>query len=158
MTDSPGASALMPAGGSGDGEPRSVSVEQAYARLDHMRNSPDIQAALARGDRDLSAELKNLIAQTRTPSGVQINVAPDSTAAARESVADVWRGWGVPEDVLQQVRERRPVSADEYKRALALKKQFHGSKDWVRKLFDGDIEARRQSALISIILGSEIQR
>jgi hypothetical protein len=154
-TGTPGASALM---NGAPAEPRSVSTEQAYARLNQMRNSPDIQVALAKGDKELTAELKNLIAQTRTPSGIQVGVVPDGTPQARADIADTWAGFAdLPAEVLQQVRERRPVSTEEYQRAAAEKKQLFRDKEWVRKYFDGDRAARRQMALISIILGSEVR-
>jgi hypothetical protein len=152
----PGASALM---NGAPVEPRSVSTEQAWARLDHMRNAPDIQVALAKGDKGLTAELKNLIAQSPTPSGVQVGVVPDGTPQARENIADTWAGFAdLPADVLQQVRERRPVTAEEYQHAAAEKKLLFRDKDWVRKYFDGDRAARTKMALISIIiLGSEVR-
>jgi MoxR-like ATPase len=155
--DTPGASALLP---SGDLPPeeRSVSVQKAWTRLDEIRKSPGTQEALARGDRELSEEIKSLTALTRTPTGIRVNELPDRTPEARQSIADTWSEFAdLPAEVLQQVRERRPVSLDEYKLALAEKKRLFADKEWVRKYFDGDRAARTRMALISIITTSEVR-
>jgi len=151
-----GASALL---SSSEAPPApSVSVQQAYERLGQMRADSRFQELLVRGDAAALHELKTLTALTRLPTGIQVNVKPDQTPEARENVADTWASRAdLPPEVLQQVRERRPVSAEEYKRAVQMKKQLHSDKAWVSRFLAGDREAGRQSALISIILGSQIK-
>jgi hypothetical protein len=154
----PGVSALLDGAGA-PAETVTPSREQAYSRLGEMTRSPAFQELLLRNDPAALAELKSIRRQINAPSGLQIMVKPDSTPGARQDVLDTWSRFAdLPSDVLEQVRERQPVSESEYKRALALKKQLHSDKDWVTRFFNGNVEARRQSALISIILSSEIAR
>ena len=61
------------------------------------------------------------------------------------------------EDILAQVREGKPVSAQEYELAEHKRTSLMSDKGFVQKYLDGDSESRRTMALISIILGSKIK-
>jgi hypothetical protein len=86
--------------------------------------------------------------------GKPLPLAPDPSIEAR---INTFRGFGVGEDVLEQVRAGKPVSEQEYNLAQHKKTSLMQDKAWVQKYFDGDQEARRTMATISIILGSKIK-
>jgi hypothetical protein len=75
-------------------------------------------------------------------------------AAARIAT---FRSFGVGEDVLEQVRSGKPVSEQEYTLAQHKKTSLMQDRAWVQKYLDGDQDARRTMAMISIILGSKIK-
>jgi hypothetical protein len=85
--------------------------------------------------------------------GKPLPPAPDPSVDIRISM---WRSYGVGEDVLAQVREGKPVSAQEYELAQHKRTALMSDRAWVGKYLDGDVKARRQMALVSIILGSKI--
>jgi hypothetical protein len=70
---------------------------------------------------------------------------------------NTFRSLGVGEDVLEQVRAGKPVSEQEYTLAQHKKTSLMQDKAWVAKFLDGDQDARRTMAMISIILGSKIK-
>ena len=86
--------------------------------------------------------------------GKPLPAAPDPSVDIR---INMWRGFGVGEDVLAQVREGKPVSAQEYELAQHKRTSLMSDRAWVGKYLDGDMEARRTMSLISIILGSKIK-
>lgn len=86
--------------------------------------------------------------------GKPLPLAPDPSIEFR---INTFRGFGVGEDVLEQVRAGKPVSEQEYNLAQHKKTSLMQDKAWVQKYFDGDQEARRTMAMISIILGSKIK-
>jgi hypothetical protein len=105
-----------------------------------------------------------------TPEPQKINVAvyygpgvtpPEGATAlpdrALEMRVNTFRSYGVPEVVLEQVRAGKPVTEQEYTLAQAKKSSLMQDKGWVQKYLDGDQDARRTMAMISIILGSKIK-
>jgi hypothetical protein len=76
--------------------------------------------------------------------------------AARALTADTFRSFGVDEAVLAQ--RGQPVSETEYKLAQHRKTSLMQDRTWVQKYLDGDQEARRTMATLSIILGSQIKK
>jgi hypothetical protein len=86
--------------------------------------------------------------------GKPLPVPPDSSIEARIAT---FRSFGVDESVLQQVREGKPVSEQEYVLAQHKKTSLMQDRAWVQKYLDGDQDARRTMAMISIILGSKIK-
>lgn len=158
MTEAaPGVSELL-SGATPPAEPVSPSREQAFARLDAMQRSPAFAELLIRNDPAARAELKAVRDVVNTPTGLRMFERPDSIETGRESVVNTWSNFAdLPPEVLQQVRERRPVSADEFKLAQAERKRLMADREFVKKYFDGDRDARRRMSLVSIILGSEIK-
>lgn len=75
--------------------------------------------------------------------------------AMREATADTFRAMGVDEAVLAQ--RGQPVSATEYKLAQFKKTSLFQDVAWRERYLNGDVEARRTMATLSIILGSSIK-
>jgi hypothetical protein len=72
-----------------------------------------------------------------------------------ERTADVFRSYGVDEAVLQQ--RGQPVSREEYTLAEHRKSSLVRDKGFVARWMDGDVEALKTMATLSIILGSKIK-
>jgi hypothetical protein len=97
--------------------------------------------------------------------GGAINLPEGSLPAGFTPTADpsvdlrinTFRSLGVSEPVLDQVRAGKPISRMEYDLAQHKKTSLMQDKAWVAKYLDGDQDARRTMATLSIILGSKIR-
>jgi hypothetical protein len=90
---------------------------------------------------------------------IQAKVVAEKTPQARADIAGPWaRQADLPAEVLQQVREQRPVSLDEYKAAAAELARLKKDRAFVARYMDGDRAAATRMALCHIIIGSPIQQ
>jgi hypothetical protein len=154
-TNTVGASALM--SGEAAPEPMSVSREKAYSRLGDMQRSATFQELLARNDPAALEELRSVRSTINTPTSLRIGEIADQTPEGRENMVNTWANFcDLPPEVLQQVREQRPVSAAEFRLAQAERRRLMQDSEFVRQYLSGSRAARSRMALISIILGSQI--
>lgn len=86
--------------------------------------------------------------------GKPVAAAPDPLA---ERQLETYRKFGVGEDVIKQVSERHPVSAEEYRLAQHRSAALKNDPAWVKRYLDGGVEERRTMMTLSIILGSKIK-
>jgi hypothetical protein len=77
-------------------------------------------------------------------------------AHARAGAVAALRESGVRDEVIKQTLENTKVSVQEVAQAKQYQTMRHADKEWVSKLLAGDIAARREQMLLSIILSSEI--
>ncbi|QQN62119.1 hypothetical protein JIR23_21205 [Bradyrhizobium diazoefficiens] len=83
--------------------------------------------------------------------GKPMRVASDKFA---DQHLEAYRAQGVGEDVLQQLRDRKPVSAEEQSLARHRLNALKADPEWSRKYLAGGAEERKTMATLSIILGS----
>jgi hypothetical protein len=85
---------------------------------------------------------------------------PDGKAPAPtvdERHLETYRQFGVGEDVIKQIAERRPVSEAEYRLAQHKSSALKSDPVFVRRYLEGGVEERRTMMTLSIILGSQIK-
>jgi hypothetical protein len=63
---------------------------------------------------------------------------------------------GVPDDVIKQVLEDRPVSRTERAMTEQLLRERMGNAEWRQKLMSGDFAVKRENLLMSVILASRV--
>lgn len=80
-------------------------------------------------------------------------------ATLRDMIAAVpeLREAGVPDDVIKQVLEDRPVSRAERAMTEQLLRERMGNAEWRQKLMTGDFAVKRENLLMSVILASRIE-
>jgi len=64
---------------------------------------------------------------------------------------------GVPDDVIKQVLEDRPVSRTERAMTEQLLRERMGNAEWRQKLMSGDYAVKRENLLVSVILASRVE-
>jgi hypothetical protein len=64
---------------------------------------------------------------------------------------------GVPDDVIKQVLEDRPVSKTERAMTEQLLRERMGNAEWRQKLMSGDYAVKRENLLMSVILASRVE-
>ena len=79
-------------------------------------------------------------------------------ATLRDMIAAVpeLREAGVPDDVIKQVLEDRPVSRTERAMTEQLLRERMGNAEWRQKLMSGDFAVKRENLLMSVILASRV--
>jgi hypothetical protein len=85
--------------------------------------------------------------------GKPLPAAPDPLV---DRHIESYRAQGVAEDVLQQLRDRKPVSQEEYNLAQHRSRALKSDPAFVKRYLDNGVEERRIMATLSIILGSSI--
>lgn len=83
--------------------------------------------------------------------------AVSSAEPMREMAIETFRGMGVDEAVLQQARERTPITEHEFNLAQHKLTSLKQDRAWVQKYLQGDMECRRVMGTLSILLGSPIK-
>jgi hypothetical protein len=80
-------------------------------------------------------------------------------ATLRDMIAAVpeLREAGVPDDVIKQVLEDRPVSRAERAMTEQLLRERMGDAEWRQKLMSGDYAVKRENLLMSVILASHVE-
>lgn len=134
--------------------PAPPTRQAALDQIAALKADPNWSERYLKGDSSAKAQFQRLHATAYEPGG---NADPGHDAASRLQHSEVWRKEAdLPADVLAQVRERRPVSADEYRAAVHAKERMLGDREWAKRYMDGGRAERREMALVSIILGSRI--
>jgi len=135
-------------------------VEKFYGGDDAARRSFGRLTATIAGYGDGPAEAGNafLAAQEDKDPGVATTSGPHALTPRRvqEHIGNLFAA-GLDEKSVDQILKGKPVSPAEYRAALALRDKFRGDQDFQRKLFSGDLEARKQFTLLSAILASEVE-
>jgi hypothetical protein len=90
------------------------------------------------------------------PDDMKAN-AVSSAEPMREMVIETFRGMGVDEAVLQQARERTPITQHEYNLAQHKLASLKQDRAWVEKYLQGNMECRRVMGTLSILIGSPIK-
>jgi len=110
------------------------------------------------GDGPAEAGNAVLAAQEDKDPGVATTSGPHALTPRRvqEHIGNLFAA-GLDEKSVDQILKGKPVSPAEYRAALALRDKFRGDQDFQRKLFSGDLEARKQFTLLSAILASEVE-
>ena len=85
---------------------------------------------------------------------------PPQVTAPRDEVTNHLQessGYTLPPEVLQEYRENRPVTSDEYRMARAKFDSRLQDREWQAKLNRGDLEAKKELALIQSILSRPVR-
>jgi hypothetical protein len=159
MIETPGASALLT--DTSSTLPPSATTppaerETAFARLQELRRDPDFRAALIRGEADAVQKLHELRRSVSAPTALVINgqLTEGQVASALDRLQE---SGALSAAEVEQVRERTPVSAEEYKLAAQELARLKRDSEWVAKLHAGDQEARARWDRLHIIITSRIQ-
>jgi hypothetical protein len=149
---------LAPGGAAADLIPTNLPADQARAKIAELTQNPDWVKRHLSGDHETKTELARLheIAFRPAPGSI-ISGAPSIEAQREETAAHLGTLTDIPADVLEHVRTGASVSADEYRMAVARKDSLFGDPEWRAKYFAGNHEAKKQKALIDIILASPIK-
>jgi hypothetical protein len=141
-----------------------TTPEGANVRLAELSSDKSWGDRLVAGDTAVRAEFDGL---TRLISGTDTSVTAEQLAARSEREAndrntqDFIRGVreqvDVRDEVLQQVIRGEKVSQAEFDAAKQWQSRHFQDQAWVRKFLAGDLEAKKEHFLASVILASEIK-
>jgi hypothetical protein len=142
----------------------------AQAQLDVLVANPKFAESFFAGDvaaRQQFADLTSIIAgaddvkaamegAATPPALFEITTGKELPARARADAVESLRGSGISDGAIEQALKGTPVSRHEMEMARRYQGARHADKEFVDKLLSGDIAARREQMLLSIILSSEI--
>jgi len=141
----PGAGPVVPAA------PPPISMAEAASRKAEFLADKTKTAALMNGDVNATAEWK-LITDN-------LYQAPQVTAPRDEVTNHLQESAGgtLPEAVLAEYRENRPVSPAEYRMARTRFDSRLQDKEWIAKLNRGDLDTKKELVLVQSILSRPIR-
>jgi hypothetical protein len=110
-----------------------------------------LTAAIAAGGNEADLALAGVLPSNHVDGG--------DGAPLRDMIAAVpeLREAGIPDDVIRQVLEDRPVSSAERVMTEQLLRERTGNAEWRQKLMSGDYAIKRENLLMSVILASRIE-
>ncbi len=119
-----------------------------------LKEFNDLTAMVANAD-DVAESMAGKHSQPFVWTGENGQLAPQQLSQGIATLREA----GLSDDVIEQVLrgEQAPVSRAEYDAAKRLMAQRQADQGFVDKLFKGDADARREFALISVILNSSIK-
>ena len=86
------------------------------------------------------------------------NQASQQTAMDAQLSVDLARERGISEEVIKHhLVERTPISADEHAAAVRWRQSHFADPAWREKFMKGDVTARREAALSSILISSPVK-
>src|SRR5262249_1369323 len=143
---------------------------EATARLDALRGDRDFYDKLMSGNADTRREFDRLnelasrdnrldAAMSENPEFPMMETTDaEHPLTTRElaSVVESFREAGLANDVIKDVLEGKPVSAEERQAVQRFKNMRFGDSDWVRKLQACDHEAKREHLLMSSVLWRDV--
>jgi hypothetical protein len=152
-TQSTGASSLMNQGGPQVTAPPDHK-SAAYARIGVLQRDPEFQAKLIRGDAEARQEWAALKITMAQPTG--LTVRGQLTEGQGNNALDrLQENANLSPAELQQIGQ--PVSAEEMKLATHELNRLKRDKEFVRRLFDGDRQARGQWDRLHLIISSPVK-
>jgi len=129
-----------------------ISYAEAQSRKAEFFADKEKMAALMRDDVSAVAEwrliTKGLSAQPQTPTGPREEMTEHLNASS---------GYTLSDEVLQEFRDDRPVTPNEYRMARARFDSRPQDKEWIAKLNRGDLETKKELTLIQHILSRRVR-
>jgi hypothetical protein len=103
------------------------------------------------GDPEANAQMTEL-------NKVLVGAEADQPAAVDGREIEHLRAIGLSDAVIDQAKNRTPVTQDEHDRAMRLKESLMRDSKHVRAYLDGEYSARQRMALIGIVLSSPVKQ
>jgi hypothetical protein len=149
---------IAPGSAAADLIPANLPADQAQAQIAELKADPEFVKRHLSGSHETREQLAKLheLAFKPAPGSIMFG-GPTIEAQREESAAHLGTITDVPADVLEHVRTGAAVTADEYRLAVAKKENLFGDPDWRAKYFAGNHEAKKQKALLDVILASPIK-
>jgi hypothetical protein len=129
-----------------------LSYAAAESRKQEILASAELRQKIMDSDAEMTAEWRRITVALSRP--------PETPTAPREAAADALNasaGYGLSPEVLQEFVENRPVSPQEVYFARAKFDELKQDPSWFQRYQRGDMEARRQMALINSILSRPVK-
>jgi hypothetical protein len=129
-----------------------MSAAEAQSRKGEFFADRAKMDALMKGDVAATNEWQAIVAG--------LSAQPPAPTAPRDDVTEhlnASSGYTLAQDVLDEFREDRPVTPDEYRMARARFDARESDPQWVAKLNRGDLETKKELALIQSILSRRVR-
>src|SRR5262249_50085004 len=144
---------------------------EANARLTALRSDKSFYDKLMHGDTDTRREWDRLTELVSRDNRLDAAMSPNPEFPLMETMdkdhllstrhlhsAVEWlRESGLRDDVIRELFSGRPVSAEEQRAVEQFRAMRFSNSEWVRKLMNGDHDAKRELTLMSIVLSSEVE-
>jgi hypothetical protein len=129
-----------------------MSYVEAEARKAEILNNPEARDKLLQGDVELTQTWR------RIQEGLAYKPPPPTDPANVEQMIDHLRSRAdISEEVANQIRQGRPVTAYERSLAEQRKQQCFRDKEWVRRYLDGGRSESTELALLTVVLAAPIR-
>jgi hypothetical protein len=136
-------------------EKPAMTPEQAARQKHRMLSDPGFAAAVARGDPHESRKWKE-VNRALNPPVDQATAEGRQYARNMDALAYFRANAELSPAVLDQVAAGGPVSLEERQEAIFMKQRLFSDKNFVRRVLDGDREAKTQMTLVNMVLASPI--
>jgi len=152
-----------------------MSPQEASAQLDKLMNTAKwvtrLEAGEARAKEEFTAlcsvkagadRVGEILAGNDAPLPFQTTIGESAggdglTDADLRIAVKTLRAAGVNDDSVRQAIEGKPVTKAERRMVEDFKRSREGDPTWIKALFDGDLEARREHALMAIVLAAPVK-
>jgi hypothetical protein len=135
--------------------------QEARAQIQAMKADPATAKRWIDGDPATLAKIKELqaaeFAHNYTTGQLMIG-GPSPEQAAQETAHYLEQTTGFPAAVIDQVRNRTPISIDEYRMSVARKDDLFADPDWVQRFMAGGRKEAHELKLTQINRTSPIRK
>jgi hypothetical protein len=135
--------------------PPADAAVAARAEITRLKGDGDFVKRFLGGDPEANARMRGLHEIEANASNPFVIGGP-SPQQQRNTEAASLADMGLPQEVIDHYREGKPVSADEYRMAVAKKQDLFTDAAWRAKYFAGNHEAVQQLRLLQVILSSRV--
>src|SRR5690348_492003 len=132
--------------------------------LDRRIADPSFNAKLLAGDAEARAEWQRLTVAAADADPIEAAMTgalpdmPDGDLLVMKNTAEMLRELGISDGVVREVLSEATYTQAEHDATKIWLKQHEADEEWCAKLKAGDIEAKKQFMLASIILSSPIRK
>jgi len=129
-----------------------MSYAEADSRRAEFMQSAELRDKLMAGDVETTHLWKRITEGLSAP--------PETPAGQREELVEhinASSGYQIRPEVLEHVRTNGSITPDERRMTIALWESRKADPDWIARFNRGDLEARKEMALININLASPVR-
>jgi hypothetical protein len=133
-------------------------AEQAVAKIAELKGNSDWLKRHLNGSQETRQEMASLHELAYAPApGSVISGMPTHEAQLADQAEWAANNYDVPPEVIQQIRDRTPISEQEYKQTVARKNALMADPAFRARALAGDAAAQRELFLINVNLSSPIR-
>jgi hypothetical protein len=153
--------------------PAPTTIAAAFAERERLLSDPEWKAAFERGDPEKRVQMNRVLSagallgvgETVNPADLDPKLAERLTAERAAQVAgfresqidDLRMRAAISEEVAQQVREGRPVTAAEKRWANEERDRLFADDEWVKRWRSGGRQERSELALLQIVRSAALK-
>ena len=142
---------------------RGTPSEDAAAKLERFTQDRGKGQKLQAGDVETRREFDELVKAAADANPIEAAMTgklpelPTGEQVLMKNTAGMLKEFGIRDEVIRETLSGQPVTQAEHDATKIWRDQHLADKEYVKKWLNGDIEARKEMMLASIILSSKIR-